>query len=83
MAALELKQADGRIVYFRLDNGIYYPDAESGEDSYITYTSDTYTLIEKTGQPTLSTQPQASSHQSETGMETHQLSLMRTTTSQP
>ena len=47
--SIGLKQADGRIVYFKLNNGIYYPEAQSGEDSYITYTSDTYTLIEKNG----------------------------------
>ncbi|MEK6738381.1 MAG: DUF6531 domain-containing protein, partial [Planctomycetota bacterium] len=47
--SIGLKQADGRIVYFKLNNGIYYPEAQSGEDSYITYTSDTYTLVEKAG----------------------------------
>ncbi|KAF0145269.1 MAG: YD repeat-containing protein [Nitrospirae bacterium] len=47
--SIGLKQGDGKVVYFRLDNGIYYPDANSGEDSYITYTSETYTLIEKDG----------------------------------
>ena len=47
--SIGLKQGDGRIVYFKLNNGIYYPEAQSGEDSYITYTSDTYTLIEKNG----------------------------------
>ncbi|MFA4829679.1 MAG: MopE-related protein [Thermodesulfovibrionales bacterium] len=48
--SLGLKQGDGRIVYFRLNQGIYYPDAESGENSYILYNADnTYTLIEKAG----------------------------------
>ena len=45
--SLGLKQGDGRIVYFRLDNGIYYPDANSGEDSYISYNNGAYTLTEK------------------------------------
>lgn len=47
--SLGLKQGDGRIVYFRLDNGIYYPDASSGETSYLTFTNNAYTLTEKNG----------------------------------
>ena len=49
MRSIGLKQGDGRIVYFKLSHGIYYPDASSGEDSYITYTNGAYTLVEKTG----------------------------------
>ena len=30
--SIGLKQGDGNVVYFRHSNGIYYPDASSGED---------------------------------------------------
>mgnify|MGYP001583591971 FL=1 len=47
--SLGLKQGDGRIIYFKLNQGVYYPEAGSGETSYITYNNSTYTLTEKNG----------------------------------
>ncbi|MBI3377424.1 MAG: RHS repeat protein [Nitrospirae bacterium] len=38
--SIGLKQGDGNVIYFRLTNGIYYPEANSGDTSYITVNSD-------------------------------------------
>ncbi len=46
--SLVLKRHDGNNVYFRLSNGIYYPDAKSGDTSTIVKNTDgTYTLATK------------------------------------
>ncbi len=48
-SSIGLKRGDGRIVYFRLSNGIYYPDPQSGETSSISFTNGAYILTEKSG----------------------------------
>ena len=48
--AIGLKGADGNVVFFRASNGVYYPDASSGDSSYIIANPDsTFTQTKKDG----------------------------------
>ncbi len=49
-AAVKLKSSDGNIVYFRLSNGVYYPESISGYTSRIVKNQDgSYTQTAKNG----------------------------------
>ena len=47
---IKLRSSDGNIVFFRLSNGVYYPDAFSGDTTQITKNTDgSYTQTAKNG----------------------------------